>query len=243
MKYLSILALLAFSSFLNANSALPNNRHISIIGTAQLKAQPDIVVIYLEVESLKNKSIDAKQDVDNRVNHFLDGLAKFNIDEENVSASSISTAPIYSYTDNDKKELDGYRANRKIKVTLNKIKNLNAFMNFVLSVKIDEIRNIELKSSKANLLKAEVNTLAVKNAKEKASSLAKAFGAKLGKIYSINSTSNNSRYRYGANSDIERIEVTGSRIGRLVKPGKYLQENIIFSASISVVFDLDVEWI
>jgi uncharacterized protein YggE len=241
MKHLSIFALLAFSSFSYANSSLPDNRHISIVGTAQLKAKPDIAVIKLEVESLKTKSIDAKRDVDDRVNNFLDGLVKFNIDEENVSASSITTQPNYSYSNNDKQELDGYTANRNIKVTLNDIKRLNAFMDFALSVKIDEISNIELKSSKADSLKDEVNALAVKNAKKKGKSLANAFDAKLGKIYSINSTSNQSRYRYGANSDIERIEVTGLRMNKSSRPGKYLQENIVFSASISVVFDLEVK--
>jgi len=241
MKYLSMFALLVFSSFSYANNGLPDNRHISIVGTAQLKAKPDIAVIKLEVDSLKTKSIDAKKDVDDRVNNFLDGLAKFNIDEENVSASSITTQPNYSYSNSDKQELDGYTANRSIKVTLNDIKSLNTFMDFALSVKIDEISSIELKSSKADSLKDEVNAMAVKNAKEKGNSLANAFDAKLGKIYSINSTSNNSRYRYGANSDIELIEVTGSRISKPSRPGKYLQENIVFSASISVVFDLEVE--
>jgi uncharacterized protein YggE len=241
MKYLSIFALLVFSTFSYAISSLPDNRHISIVGTAQLKAKPDIAVIKLEVESLQKKSIDAKRDVDGRVNNFLDGLVKFNIDEENVSASSITTQPTYSYSNNGKQELDGYTANRNIKVTLNDIKRLNAFMDFALSVKIDEISSIELKSSQADFLKDEVNALAVKNAKENGKSLANAFDAKLGEIYSINSTSNQSRYRYGENSDIERIAVTSSKMNTPSRPGRYLQEYIVFSASISVVFDLEVQ--
>ncbi len=241
MKHLSIITLLAFSSFCYANNSLPNNRHISVVGTAQLKAIPDIAVVHLEVESVKIKSVDAKKDVDIRVNKFLDGLAKFNINEENVSASSITTQPNYSYSHNDKRELDGYTANRNIKVTLNDLNNLNSFMDFALSVQIDAINNIEFKSSKADKLTDEVNALAVKSAIENDNSLANAFNAKLGKIYSINSTSNSSRYRYGANSDIERIEVTGSLINEPSQPGKYLQENIVFSSSISVVFDLEVK--
>ncbi len=233
--------LISISSFSYSNSSLPNNRHISVVGTAQLKAKPDIAVIYLEVESFKTTSADAKKDVDNRVNSLLSGLKRFKIDKENVSASSISTQPNYSYSDNDKRELDGYTANRNLKVTLNDLKNLNAFMDFALSVQIDKISSIELKASKEDELRDEVTALAVKNAKEKGSSLANAFDAKLGKIYSINSTSNNMRHRYGANGDIERIEVTGSRMGKPSTPGKYLQENIVFSASISVVFDLDVK--
>ncbi|MEW6992802.1 SIMPL domain-containing protein [Colwelliaceae bacterium MEBiC 14330] len=241
MKYLNIFALMACSFVALANNSLPNNRHISVVGSAQLKAKPDIAVIYLEVESIQTKSVDAKKDVDDRVNNLLAGLANFNIDQENVSASSISTQPNYTYSANNKRQLNGYTANRNIKVTLNNLKHLNAFMDFALSVKINEIRNIELKSSKAEQLKDEVNALAVKNAKEKGHSLANAFDAKLGKIYSINSTSNSHSYRYGANSDIERIAVSGAMMDSASKPGKYLQENIVFSASISVVFDLEVK--
>jgi hypothetical protein len=241
MKFISVFALMVFSSVSLANNSLPNNRHISVVGTAQLKAKPDIAVIHLEVESIKTKSVDAKKEVDDRVNNLLAGLAKFNIDQENVSASSISTQPNYTYSTNNKRQLNGYTANRNIKVTLNNLKHLNAFMDYALSVKINEIRNIELKSSKADQLKDEVNGLAVNNAKKKGNSLANAFDAKLGKIYSINSTSNNNSYRYGANSDVERIAVTKSMMDSASKPGKYLQENIVFSASISVVFDLNVE--
>lgn len=241
MKFLSIITLLGFSFLSFANTSLPNNRHISVVGSAQLKVIPDIAVIFLDVESLKTLSLEAKKDVDDRVNNFLDGLEQFNIDEENISASSISTEPHYSYTKNNKQELDGYTAHRNLKVTLKDIKYLNDFMDFALSVKINKIHNIEFKSSKAIALKDEVNALAVKNAKEIGSSLANAFDAKLGKIYSINSSSNKTQNRYGANSNIERIALSGSRINNPSRPGKYLQENIVFSASISVVFDLEVK--
>jgi uncharacterized protein YggE len=112
MNYVSLFAFLAFASFVNANTALPDNRHIVVTGEAQLKAKPDIAVINLEVESLQVSSLDAKKDVDNRINSFLAGLSKFNIDEKNVSASSINTQPSYSYTESDKQQLEGYTANR-----------------------------------------------------------------------------------------------------------------------------------
>lgn len=70
MNYVSLFAFLAFASFVNANTALPDNRHIVVTGEAQLKAKPDIAVINLEVESLQVSSLDAKKDVDNRINSF-----------------------------------------------------------------------------------------------------------------------------------------------------------------------------
>ncbi len=242
MKYLTVIAVLLLSSVATANNSLPENRHIAVVGTAELKTKPDIAVVHLDVQSIKTTSVAAKVEVDKRVNRLLDGLSDFNVEQDNVSASSISTAPYYSYGSHNKKVLDGYSARRTLKVTLRNMQHLNAFMDFALNAKINQIRNIELKSSKADALKDEVNALAVSNAKRKAASLAKAFDARLGRIYSINSATNSSRYRYGANSDIEQqIQLSSSVMAQAAEPGQYLQENIVFSASISVVFDLDVE--
>lgn len=237
MKFIPLLALILFSASLFASSPLPNNRHISVTGEAQLEAKPDTAVISLEVESAQKESIDAKQEVDRRVNLLLDGLADFGIKEDDVSASRISTQPDYDYQQRER-VLIGYRANRTLKITLNDIEKLNDFLDFALSVKINQIQNIELKSSDEKALKDKVNALAVENAKEKGSSLAQAFDAKLGNIYSINSSSNHKRSRYGANHDVEMVQVTGSRGN---DSGKYLYENIVFKANINVVFDLVID--
>ncbi len=239
MKYIIISALLTFSCLSHANNSLPNNRHIAVTGTAQLQAKPDLALISFEVESTQQQSLAAKKDTDSRVNEFLGGLSRFGINEDNVSASSLSTQPVYDYDDNGKQQLKGYSATRRLKVTLRDLSKLNELMDFALNVHIDEIANIQLKSSDEEAIKDEVNALAVKNAKDKGKSLANAFGAKLGQIYSINSNSNNSYDRYGANSDVERIVVTGS-LRKSKEPGRYLQENIVFTSSINVVFDLVV---
>lgn len=237
MKYLITLSLFVFSFLANANTPLPDNRHISIVGNAQLKAKPDIVVVSLTVESIKTKSATAKQEVDSRVNDLLDGLSDFDIDEENVSASNISTRPRYDYAKNGKENISGYSASRNLIVTFNDIKKLSSFMDFALEVKINQITNVQFKSSKEEQLKAEVLALAVKDAKEKGESLANAFGAKLGRIYSINSSSNQFRNAYGANRNIESMAMADQKS----RPGKYLKKSIIFSSSVSAVFDLSVK--
>ena len=237
MKYLITLSLFVFSFLANANTPLPDNRHISIVGNAQLKAKPDIVVVSLTVESIKTKSATAKQEVDSRVNDLLDGLSDFDIDEENVSASNISTRPRYDYAKNGKENISGYSASRNLIVTFNDIKKLSSFMDFALEVKINQITNVQFKSSKEEQLKAEVLALAVKDAKEKGESLANAFGAKLGRIYSINSSSNQFRNAYGANRNIESMAMADQKS----RPGKYLKKSIIFSSSVSAEFDLSVK--
>jgi len=225
-----------------ANSSLPDNRHIAVQGTAEVLAKPDIAEISFEVISFKDKSLDAKRDVDDRVNLLLKGLSKYGVKETDVSATSLLT-----YNDDDKFNVEsgtainaGYVATRTLKVTLRNIEKLNDFIDFALSVKINELTNIELMSSKAAQLEAEAIQGAIDNAIAKGSELAKAFGAELGKIYSINSNSNRSSYGYGVDN-FERIVVTGSKVTRNpFEQGRYLQETITFKSSINVVFDLEV---
>ncbi|MGB2740757.1 MAG: SIMPL domain-containing protein [Cognaticolwellia sp.] len=238
MKIFTCIALLTFSSLSLANTSLPNNRHIAVTGSAEMMAMPDIAIVHLNVESNQQTSLAAKKDVDERVNNLLDGLAEFGVDEANVSASNISTEVRYAYNRGEKDKIEGYIARRTLKVTLKQLDMLNAFMDFALSVKINAIRNVELKSSNETQLQQEANTLAVTNAKNKGKLLANAFDAKLGKIYSINSNSNQIQHRYGANN--EGYRMSASLADSPSKPGRYLQENLVFTASISVVFDLEM---
>lgn len=178
--------------------------------------------------------------MDQRVNQLLKGLSNFAIDEDNVSASNISTEVQYTYNRGVREGIEGYIARRTLKITLNEIDKLNSFMDFALSVKINAINNIELKSSKEKSLQKEVSALAVNNAKTKGNQLANAFDAKLGHIYSINANSSQSYHRYGANNAAERFMDSALMSDSAAEPGRYLQENIVFSATINVVFDLEL---
>ena len=242
MKLITTIFLTLFPLIIFANSSLPANRHIAVQGTAEVLAKPDIAKISFEVISSKDKSLDAKRDVDDRVNLLLKGLSKFGVKETDVSATSLLT-----YNDDDKFNVEsgtminaGFVATRTLKVTLRNIEKLNDFIDFSLSVKINEVTNIELMSSKASQLEAQATQGAIDNAIVKGGKLAKAFGAELGKIYSINSNSNRSSYGYGVD-DFERIVVSGSKVTRNpFEQGRYLQETITFKSSINVVFDLEV---
>ena len=72
-----------------------------------------------------------------------------------------------------------------------------------------------------------------KDAREKASGLATAFGGALGPVYSINSVRSGSDDGYGGTT-LDRVEVTGSRIQR----SSYLQPTVEYMERVSAVFEL-----
>lgn len=235
-----LLPLVLCSSSAMAATSLPDNRHIVVKGEAVVRTAPDRADITLEFEAVKAESVQAKQQVDAQVNGLLAGLNNFSIDEKNISAGRIFVEPNMRYDENDNQVKDGFRATRKVKVSLKKLSLLDGFLNFALKVGVNQIEQIQLLSTKASDYEQAALDKAVANAKQQGSSLASAFEAKLGRVYSIQSQEVGSHFGYGSNSNIELIMVTGSRINT-VPEGKYLQESITFRASVNVVFDLVVE--
>jgi len=244
MKLLTLFAIFFISSFSDANSSLPNNRHIAITGVAKLSVVPDIVVLSLEAESLKKTSVMAKKDLDKRINTFLEGLSAFDIDESNVSASDISIRENTSYTREDGNKLIGYKASRHLTLTFDDIEKLSELLDFALALQLNEVRSINLKSSQAVEYQNKVSTLALRNAQDKADLFAKALQAKVTHVYSINSNRESQHYTYGGNALMDRAEIKSlSRETNSDLPGKYLKANIVFSSSVNVVFDIDVQTI
>ncbi|WP_194442699.1 SIMPL domain-containing protein [Pseudoalteromonas simplex] len=240
MMLKSLLALVLCSSSAMAATSLPDNRHIVVKGEAVVRTAPDRADITLEFEAVKAESVQAKQQVDAQVNELLAGLNNFSIDEKSISAGRIFVEPNMRYDENDNQVKDGFRATRKVKVSLKQLSLLDGFLNFALKVGVNQIEQIQLLSSKASDYEQAALDKAVANAKQQGSSLASAFEAKLGRVYSIQSQEVGSHFGYGSNTNIERIMVTGSRINT-VPEGKYLQESITFRASVNVVFDLVLE--
>ncbi|MCF2849215.1 SIMPL domain-containing protein [Pseudoalteromonas sp. ACER1] len=240
MMLKSLLPLVLCTSSAIAATSLPDNRHIVVKGEAVVLTAPDRADITLEFETVKAESVQAKQQVDEQVNKLLAGLNNFSIDEKSISAGRIFVEPNMRYDENDNQVKDGFRATRKVKVSLKQLSLLDGFLNFALKAGVNQIEQIQLLSSKASDYEQAALDKAVANAKQQGSSLASAFEAKLGRVYSIQSQQVGSHFGYGSNTNIERIMVTGSRINT-VPEGKYLQESITFRASVSVVFDLVLE--
>ena len=240
MKNILLLLLLATSFSVMAESNFPDNRHIQIEGTGSVAAKPDRFQITFDITSIKDTSCNASLEVDNTVAKFLAGLSILNIKDENVTATNLSLETDYTYTEDDEEMISGYIAYRTITVVVPQIKPLNDFMEFLLSLGIDEVNDIEPMSSDIKKYQAMATKKAVEDAKAKGQILASAFGAKLGKVYSINASLYDSEYDYISTEDIVHIVKSETATGDDKIPKKYLEATINYSSTISVIFDLKV---
>ncbi|MDW3642574.1 SIMPL domain-containing protein, partial [Vibrio sp. 1291-1] len=80
----------------------------------------------------------------------------------------------------------GYRASRSINVTVTDLADLNQYLDMALKAGINQVDNIQLKVSNQAEYQQKARMAAIKDAREKAASLASGFDKRLGGIWQIN---------------------------------------------------------
>lgn len=228
-KVLGIITLALFSL-----GSFAADRQVSVTGMGEVSAAPDSAVVSLTVQSLRRESAAAKDDVDERVNDFLDALDDLGFDEDDVKAGSLRTNPRYEYR-NGQQSFAGYQASRSLTVEVSDLDDLDALTDAALTGQIDSINNIEYQVSDSSAMEARARELAIEDSKQQASELAAAYGAELGPIVSINYRSSGSGPVFMDMAGPAALRSEAANVA-----GQYLPDEISFSDQIDVVFDLIV---
>ena len=230
----TLIALLLFAcGTAFAGTPLPDAPHIAASGKGEVSAKPDAARVQFDFQSRAPQPLPAKQAVDAAVNRLLDGLDAYGVVDDDITASSLDASEDVDYDADGKHTSNGFVASRSVTVLLKDIDRLNDFLDSGLAAGARGIGSVDFESSREDALREEARKEAVADARAKAAEMAAAFGVRLGPVYSIGSI--NSRYRdqYGATT-LDRIEVTGSRIGS----GRYLQPEVEYTETVNAVFEL-----
>jgi uncharacterized protein len=230
--FLLLLATLAWTQ-VRAGTPLPDTPHIVVSGEGKTSIAPDSARVTFSFQQRAPRPLPAKQAVDSAVNGVLQGLGEYAIDDNDVSASSLTTREDVDYSDDGKRVSNGFVASREVTVVMRQLERLNDFLDAGLASGADDIDSIAFESTQADRLRAEARAEAVQGAQRRAAAMAAAFGASLGPVYSIDSVNSRHDARFAGRS-LDRIEVTGSRL----PGGRYLQPTVAFTESVSAVFEL-----
>lgn len=181
--------LLASALSLTSASVLANTpefSHVTTTGYGEVTATPDMATFSVKVVDTTMTAEQAKLSVDKTVEEFLKSLSDAGLSKDNITSSNLYLAPQYHYPKSGKAELVGYRASRSIDVTVTDLKNLNQYLDMALEAGINQVDNIQLKVSNQAEYQQKARMAAIKDAREKAGSLATGFEKKLGDVWQIN---------------------------------------------------------
>ena len=224
-------------------SNLPNSPHIAVTGFAELSVKPDSAIIKFNLTSKEDNSLAAKQVLDDKINQFLDAMSEFKLTKEDVVASRVNVRLNRYYINNqavkgDRLEQISYHETRDLSVTVADLSLLDTIINKALSLGVNNVNGITMKHSNEDALLAKANTQAISDAKNKGRAFTEAFNAVLGNVYSINVNSQNRMPSYAIDAR-PKMEMMSSRSDSSMG-GQFIQDDITFNASISVVFEMIV---
>ncbi len=214
-----------------AGTPLPDGPHVVVPGEGEVSIAPDRVVLKLSVAATDADPAQAKRRVDDAVSRYLEVLERHKVPVADVTASSLRLDEQVERDDDGRPVSRGHRAVREVSARVSDVAGFNRIIDEGLAAGMQSIDDIRFESSRADTLRIEARRRAAAASRMRAEQLAEAYGARLGRIYSINSVNSGLMPAYGGGLD--RIEVSGSRL-----PARYLQPKIEFSERVQVVFEL-----
>ena len=175
--------------FAFANSTI-YAKTISSTGTATIKVVPDLVVVYFNIQTQGETSVEASNENSEIYEKMKNFLMIAGISEYEIQTDSISVYPEYDWSSGSQK-LKGYIATHSIKVEImiddkEKISDvLDAGINAGAGI---SYINYEITDENQNKYKVESIKMATEDAKIKAEALAIGSGSKLGRLVSVSTS-------------------------------------------------------
>lgn len=184
---IAVLALAAVSLFRPAQTAtaqtgVANMPQIVVIGTGEVKVEPDIASIMIGVETSAPTTQEALAQNSAQAQAIIDQIRQLGIEERDIQTTGINIYPVY---DNEGRNITGYTVNNTVNVTVRNIGQAGNLIDRVVQVGANRVYGISFGVSDPERVLAQAREAAVANARARAEQMARASGTSLGRVLFI----------------------------------------------------------
>ena len=211
-------------------------RLVSVTGSGEVKAQPDMAYVTLGVEARKPTLAAARTEVNAAVERVLALTRELKIDPKFVDSTRLQVQPDYRWDEKASVQvLLGYVVNRQIDVEMHDLDRLGTLLEKAVSAGVNQMGGARLDSTRRKELEREALTKAVDDARLNADALARAAGAKLGPVQSISTAGTMPVPMY-----LERAKSVAAAPMADAADQTYTSSEMKFTANVSAQFELMV---
>jgi uncharacterized protein len=172
---------------LAAHAAEDRPRTVSVTGSGEVSAAPDLAQVTLGVEARAPTLAAARSTVASTVEKVLALTRSLGIDPKYVNATRLQVQPDYSWDDPTRKRtLIGYVVGRQVQVELRDLDQLGPLLERAVDAGVNQVGDPALDSSRRKEFEREAMTRAVTDARQNAETLARAAGVRLGPVRTLN---------------------------------------------------------
>lgn len=164
------------------------NREITVQGTGEITAVPDVAKISVGVTTGVQPSAErAITQLSEKFNAVVAAVRQQGVKEEDIKAQNVSVQPTYDFTDG-RQTLRGFEASESIEITIRKLDTVGSVVSVATSQGANQIGGLQFTIDDPEALQLEAEEAAIEDAKDKAEQLAKTLGVSLGKVKAYNSS-------------------------------------------------------
>lgn len=182
--FLIALTLVAFMAQAQEQKQIPQ---VAVSGEGKIKVKPDQVVVNFGLENVGKDAQEVKKLNDEKIDAILKFIKKFGIASSDFQTTNVSLNRNYDY----EKKKNYFQASQSITITLKDISKYDELMMGLVDNGINNISNIEFKSTEIEKHKSDARKLAIRDAKKKAEDFVSVLGQKIGKALLITDNSSN----------------------------------------------------
>ncbi len=179
---LAAVGLLRPSQTVAAQPGVSNLPQITVIGTGDVKVEPDIATIYIGVETTAATTQEALAQNSAQAQAIIDRLRQLGVEARDIQTSGLNIYPNY---DEQGRAITGYTVNNTVNVTIRNLAQAGDLIDQVVQVGANRLYGINFSVSDPEAALAQARDVAIANARARAEQMARASGVSLGRVLFI----------------------------------------------------------
>lgn len=186
---LTVVGLASRSDIVNASAPRqteePVKRDITVSGTGRVTAQPDQASFSIGVQITAATLAEATKQASEAMVKVLDAIKAQGIDAKEIQTSSYTVNPITNFKEGESPKVTGYQVTNIVTVKVKTLENVGKVLDAGMGAGANYLGGVSFGIADASKVGTDARTAAVKDAMNKAQTLAAAAGVKLGKVVAI----------------------------------------------------------
>ncbi len=221
-------------------------QQVSFTGEGKAAIKPDIASVTFGVTSEGQKSQDVVNANNTKMNAVIKAIKEAGVDEKDIRTTMYQLTPKYGYTQAPvasatkagmasapvygRQVFDGYTLEQQIEVKIRKFENINTVMDKATTSGANTVGSLQFTVDDMETVRAQAREEAIKQAKEKANTLARQSGLKLGKIVNVYDNSGYPMPYYGGVGMGGAEMAKDASVAPSLQPG---QQEVVVSVTLS----------
>lgn len=196
---LMIMVIAFLGASINQKNQTSENQVITVSGTGEVYATPDVGLIDISVKTEGKDVATATNDNSIKMNGIISFIKSSSVEDKDIKTTGFNINPIYSWEEKTgKRSLNGYEVTQTINVKIRDLTKVGVIISGATEKGANDVSSLSFIVDNDEQIKEDAKNLAIKDAQAKAKNLEKALGIKMVKIINFSENSYNPIYSYSA---------------------------------------------